>query len=311
MGTVVEKVQSAKSGLNEAFTSLLTGFEASLLAASAKDAEVSELQQKLKLADDEIDRINKRFDEAQDFNSCAAMCMIVSTATEVETLKSALAEAQEGVRRSKAAEEIEAEQVTHRKCEVWVTEVDQALQDAANRCEALEEQNKVQAAELAKALQEAKEARYALLNRLWSTPDAFADLPKSAADAAQYFWAQEGNATEKLFWSQYLAPERPALLNNQMMQLAELHRMSDPAGILAGDGRDEAVEAESGGEEAGARGSGSPEALEMVGDSGTRAGRRGGGAAAGGTALWRGLAGGRLGAVGGEGQTAAGEPAAG
>ena len=30
--------------------------------------------------------------------------------------------------------------------------------------------------------------------------------------------------TEKLFWSQYLAPERPALLNNQMMQWAELHR---------------------------------------------------------------------------------------
>ena len=30
----------------------------------------------------------------------------------------------------------------------------------------------------------------------------------------------------KLLWSQYLAPERPALLNNQMMQLAELHRMS-------------------------------------------------------------------------------------
>ena len=27
MGTVVEKVQSTKSGLNEAFTSLLTGFE--------------------------------------------------------------------------------------------------------------------------------------------------------------------------------------------------------------------------------------------------------------------------------------------
>ena len=32
--------------------------------------------------------------------------------------------------------------------------------------------------------------------------------------------------TEKLFWSQYLAPERPTLLNNQMMQLAELHMMS-------------------------------------------------------------------------------------
>ena len=27
MGTVIEKIQSAKSGLNDAFTSLLTGFE--------------------------------------------------------------------------------------------------------------------------------------------------------------------------------------------------------------------------------------------------------------------------------------------
>ena len=68
-----------------------------------------------------------------------------------------------------------------------------------------------------------------MLNRLWSASDAFADLPRSAADAAQYFWAQEGNATEKLFWSQYLVPEQPALLNNQMMHLAELHRMSDLA----------------------------------------------------------------------------------
>ena len=29
MGAVIEKVQSAKSGMNEAFTSLLTGFEVS------------------------------------------------------------------------------------------------------------------------------------------------------------------------------------------------------------------------------------------------------------------------------------------
>ena len=114
-----------------------------------------------------------------------------------------------------------------------MTEVEQELKDTAGKCESLEEQNKAQAAELTKALQEAKEARtesrasregikqveqiaagkpfllesifggrrYALLNRLWSAPDAFADLLRSAADAAQYFWAQEGNATEKLFWS--------------------------------------------------------------------------------------------------------------
>ena len=114
-----------------------------------------------------------------------------------------------------------------------MTEVEQELKDAAGKCEALEEKNKAQAVDLAKALHEAKEARsesraareeikqaeqiaagkpflfqsifgrrrYALLNRLWSTPDAFADLPTSAAYAAQYFRAQDGNTTEKLFWS--------------------------------------------------------------------------------------------------------------
>ena len=84
------------------------------------------------------------------------------------------------------------------------------------------EKNTAQAADLTKALQEAKEARteargareeirqakqiaagkpfllqsifggqgYALLTRLWSSSDAFADLPRSAADAAQFFRAQ-------------------------------------------------------------------------------------------------------------------------
>ena len=93
--------------------------------------------------------------------------------------------------------------------------MEQELKDAAGKCEALEEKNKAQAVDLAKALQEAKEARtesraareeikqaeqiaagkpfllqsifggrrYALLNRLWSSPDAFADLLRSAAAA--------------------------------------------------------------------------------------------------------------------------------
>ena len=139
-----------------------------------------------------------------------------------------------------------------------MTEVEQELKDAARKCEALEENNKAQAVELSKALQEAREARtesqaaheeikqakqiaagkpfllqskfgsqeYAPLTQLWSSRDAFADLLGSTADAAKFFRAQEGNTTEKLFWSQYLAPERPTLLNDQMMQVAELHRMS-------------------------------------------------------------------------------------
>ena len=39
--------------------------QASLLAATAQAAEVSELKQKLKLADEDIVLINKRLDEAQ------------------------------------------------------------------------------------------------------------------------------------------------------------------------------------------------------------------------------------------------------
>ena len=39
--------------------------QASLLAAAAQAAEVSELKRKLGLADEDLVRINKRFDEAQ------------------------------------------------------------------------------------------------------------------------------------------------------------------------------------------------------------------------------------------------------
>ncbi|XBH74699.1 hypothetical protein VPH35_101598 [Triticum aestivum] len=195
--------------------------------------------------------------------SCVVLIIFAGSAGEVEALKSTLAQAKEQARMSqaaadKAATDLKAEQVTRRQYEEQVTEVEHEFKDATSKCETLEEKSKAQEADLTKAIQEAKEARtesraareeikqakqiaagkpfllqsifgdwrYALLNRLWSATDAFADLPRSATDVAQYFRAQEGNTTEKLFWSQYLAPERPALLNNQMMQLAELHRMS-------------------------------------------------------------------------------------
>nr|XP_020150710.1 nucleolar and coiled-body phosphoprotein 1-like [Aegilops tauschii subsp. strangulata] len=180
----------------------------------AKAAKVSELKQKLGLADEDLVRINKRFDEA------------LGSAAAVKTLKGDLAQAKEQARLSqavadKSAADLKAEQVAHRQYEEWVTEVEQALKDTVSKCESLEEKNKAQAAELAKAVQGAKEARnesravceeieqakqiaagktfhlqskfgshkYALLTRLLSSPDAFADLSKSVADAAQFFWA--------------------------------------------------------------------------------------------------------------------------
>ena len=100
-----------------------------------------------------------------------------------------------------------------------MAEVDQELKDAILKCEELDEKTSAQSTELAKALQEAKEARvesrsareeiqqakqitagkacllqiifggqrYALLTRVWSSPDAFADLQRSVADATRFF----------------------------------------------------------------------------------------------------------------------------
>ena len=42
----------------------------------------------------------------------------------------------------------------------------------------------------------------------------YADLPKSAADVADFFQAQVGYAMEKFFSSQIVGPEHPLLLND-------------------------------------------------------------------------------------------------
>ena len=64
------------------------------------------------------------------------------------------------------------------------------------------------------------------LDQLWSVADAYADLAKSAADATEYFKDQKDHEVERLFWSQFNVPVRPLLLNEQMAEWAELHRLS-------------------------------------------------------------------------------------
>ena len=98
--------------------------------------------------------------------------------------------------------------------------------------ESFELESKVQASELATALEAAKSAKaeaqkalqeleemrkvaagkaffmqsrnikvnYLLLTRIRSSPGAFADLPRSVSDAA-FYRAEEGSSTEKVFWS--------------------------------------------------------------------------------------------------------------
>ena len=76
--------------------------------------------------------------------------MLIADASEVETLKSALAEAKE---------EAEEARATRLKQESRVEEVQQELKDAIGKCESLERKSSEQNSELAKALQIAEEAR--------------------------------------------------------------------------------------------------------------------------------------------------------
>ena len=68
--------------------------------------------------------------------------------------------------------------------------------------------------------------KYALPDQLWSSADAYLDLAASAADATKFFEDQKDHEVEKLFWSQFNVPVRPLLLNEQMAEWAELHRLS-------------------------------------------------------------------------------------
>ena len=131
----------------------------------------------------------------------------------------------------KAAEDLKYEQAVRCQYEERVTQVEQALKDAADKYKSLEEKSKAQVTDLAEALKEAEEARvesyaareeikqagqivagkpfllqcefgnqsYVLLTQLWGALDVFVDLPKSAADATPFFQGQEGHAMEKQF----------------------------------------------------------------------------------------------------------------
>ena len=125
----------------------------------------------------------------------------------------------------------------------------------------LELESKTQASELAAALETAKSAKaeaqkalqeinamkkieagkafymqskhvkvnYRLLTRIRSSPGAFADLPRSVSDAAQFYQAEEGSSAENLFWSQYTGTEHPVPMRDQLKQMVELHKAADQA----------------------------------------------------------------------------------
>ena len=149
--------------------------------------------------------------------------------TEVETLRKALSEAED-----KAAKE----RIEREKQEARVGEVQQELEALAKRHESLELDPKMRQSELAQALESIRSAKaeahkaiqeidaakkiaagkafnmqskhvkenFLFLTRVRSSPGVFADLPHSVLDATEFYRAEEGSSTEKLFWSQCHTP---------------------------------------------------------------------------------------------------------
>ncbi|MGI4380740.1 hypothetical protein ACR2WH_27965, partial [Klebsiella pneumoniae] len=54
-------------------------------------------------------------------------------------------------------------------------------------------------------------------------------MPRSVSDVTQFYQAEEGSSTEKLFWSQYTGTEHPMPLSDQLKQLVELHKVAEQA----------------------------------------------------------------------------------
>ena len=73
------------------------------------------------------------------------------------------------------------------------------------------------------------EEAFLLLTRIRSSPGAFVDLRRSVSDAAEFYHAEEGSSTEKLFWSQYAGAEHSTPLGDQLKQLVELHKAAEVA----------------------------------------------------------------------------------
>src|SRR3954466_4516057 len=174
----------------------------------------------------------------------------VGAATEVATLRQALAEAERKV----------AEERTEReKLGGQYGEVQQKLQALMEKHEGLERDAKTRAAELASAVEATNSAKaeaqrahqeledmrkiaagrtfsmqsrnmkvkYLLLTRIRSSPGAFFDLSRSASAAAAFFRSKGNSSTESVFWSQYSEAGHPVTLSDQLKQLAELHKAAE------------------------------------------------------------------------------------
>src|SRR3954465_5582027 len=192
------------------------------------------------------------------------VCMLdADGAAVVEGLRAELARAKEQARKSdaaavKALKELKAEQASHCRSKEEMADMAVKLKSATDRCKLLEEEGRARQTSLEKAVADAKDARsimraareelrqagqiadgkpfalrrkfcdpkFAPLDRMWSVEDTYLDLAASAADATEHFRDKKDHEVEKLFWSEFLNPERPLAVDDRLAQWAELNRLS-------------------------------------------------------------------------------------
>ena len=104
-----------------------------------------------------------------------------------------------------------------------------AWNEAQGALQEIQEAKKITAGKAFKMQSKYAEEQYLLLTRVRSSPGAFADLPRSVSDAVEFYRAEGGGSTDRLFWSHYAAPEHPVSFTDQLKQLVELHRVAELA----------------------------------------------------------------------------------
>ncbi|KAI4992258.1 hypothetical protein ZWY2020_051649 [Hordeum vulgare] len=160
-----------------------------------------------------------------------------------------------------AAPELSSIKVETRKHEPRVVNVQQQLQEASSKCEALEEKSREQVTELSRMPaevishqvewrfyeEEVRQAKqkatgkqyllqcafggnwYVFLTRTWRSLGSFTNLPRSVAEANKHYSIHDGDFKQRLFGTLFQTHELNPSPSYQIKQLMELHRMAEPA----------------------------------------------------------------------------------
>ncbi|XP_020150077.4 uncharacterized protein [Aegilops tauschii subsp. strangulata] len=203
--------------------------EAFASSSASNSKELDELNYKHEWSEEDLNLLLKeQMDKAQ------------AATAEMEALRAELKNAQTEAEQQRATSEksnteLSEERDARRKDQARILEVEQDLKGLYAERDVLQADKKNDAAELKRlelahneAQVQARSDREELRQVSEIAAGTFVDLPRSAADACQYFNEREDAAEQKAFWAQFQVSSHPPLLGDQMKQLMELHRVARP-----------------------------------------------------------------------------------